>query len=152
MAELNVVDVKWKPALKTNYLCFISCTADGNCSLNVADLHIDKLERKETDKLLELITQNTKEVQDYGKKKLLAWDVHGNDHVLSIAYSILDEKNTTTSKLMVLTSRDGQFVKCDEADHSDTKVNSIRVIIPYEDKDLTYVVYGLARGFDASGH
>jgi hypothetical protein len=153
MTELNIIDVKWKQALGTNYICFISSGEDGSRSISVAELKFDELEgRKETGKLLQIIKENTKVVEEYEGKKLLAWDVHGNNHVLSIAYSILDRNNKTTSKLMVLTSKDGKFVECATYDHSDTKVNTVRVIIPYEDKDLTYVVYGLAKGFDASGH
>jgi hypothetical protein len=138
--------------LGTNYICFIGSDADGKTSINVAELNFDKLQRKEVEKLLQLIKENTTVVEEYEGKKLLAWDVHGNNHVLSIAYSLLDRNNKTTSKLMVLTSKDGNFVECDNADHSDTKVNTVRVIIPYDDKDLTFVIYGLAKGFDASGH
>ncbi len=153
--EISISDIKWVPALGTNYICFLNLSNDAEIKRGIytAKLDFDKLKEDDREGLLNMISENKKLLESYeAPKQLLIWDAYGNNHVLSIAYSIKDEDNNVTSKLMVLTSPDGEFKECQRADHSDTKVNSIKVIVPHEDKETTFVVYGLAKGFDASKH
>jgi hypothetical protein len=155
LVKIPIFDVKWKKALNSGYLLFYSDKADDEHKAGIycAKIDFSLVGRKETDKLLKFISENMVLIEELDPpKELRVWDVEGNAHVLAVAYSILGEDNKTTSKLMVLTSEGGTFTECDNADHSDTKVNAIKVIVPFEDKDLAYVVYGLAKGLDASGH
>lgn len=157
MDNFSITDIKWKKALKSNYILFVlspETTSEGlKEGIYCTNIDFTLVGRKETDKLLNFIKENMKLIVDCSNKEIQCWDVHGNDHVLSVAYA-LTEKDThkTDSRLKVLTSQDGEFVECDKAEHGDKTVNSIRVIIPFDDKDLTHVIYGLSQGIDASGH
>jgi hypothetical protein len=154
-----IKDLKWQRALNSDYLLFFSPQEGGEkAGLYYAQIDFSKAGRKEPNKLLDLISENEnmKLIEDLKlPKKLLVWDVGGNDHVLAVAYSVLgkeNQKNKTTSKLMVLTSQEGSFVECDNVDHSGYDVNVIKVIVPFEDNDITHVIYGLSGGVDVNGH
>jgi hypothetical protein len=155
--NFSITDIKWKKALKSNYVLFVLSpeNASDNLKKGVYCTNIDftAIGRKDTETLLKFIEKNKKLIIDCSNKEIQCWDVHGNDHVLSVAYA-LTEKDThkTDSRLIVLTSPDGEFCECDKAKHGDKTVNSIRVIIPFDDKDITHVIYGLSKGIDASGH
>jgi hypothetical protein len=157
MDNFSIRDIRWKNALKSNYILFELTPEDASDGLKngiyCANIDFTLVDRKETDKLLKFIKENMKLIVDCSNKKIQCWDVHGNDHVLSVAYALTEiTTHKTDSRLIVLTSQDGEFNECDKAKHDDKTVNSIRVIIPFDDKDLTHVIYGLSQGIDASGH
>ena len=157
MDNFSITDIKWKKALKSNYILFVlspETTSEGlKEGIYCTNIDFTLVGRKETDKLLDFIKKNMKLIVDCSNKGIQCWTVHGNDHVLSVAYALTEkDTHTTDSRLKVLTSQDGEFVECDKAEHDDKTVNSIRVIIPFDDKDLTHVIYGLSQGIDASGH
>jgi hypothetical protein len=152
---IPIKDVKWQIALKTNYVLFFSPKERWveKAGLYYAQIDFSKVGRKEPDKLLDLISKNMKLIEDLkAPKNLLVWDVGGNGHVLAVAYSVRGKENKTTSKLMVLTSQGGNFVECDNVDHSGYEVHAIKVIVPFEDKDIVHVIYGLSDGMDVTGH
>jgi hypothetical protein len=156
---LPVSDVKFQKGLNSDYLLFIGPAAgktdDGKtqeAAIYYARIDFTDIGQKDPHKLLDAISKNMHPIESLEQRRLRAWDVNGNDHVLAVAYSFTDVNNKTTSKLMVLTSQDGEFAKCDEVDHSVSKINSIKVIVPNKDKDLAYVIYCLSTGMDASGH
>lgn len=151
---IPILDVKWQRALNADYILFCS-TKDGGekAGLYYAQIDFKQVGRKDPHKLLNLISENMKLIEDLKKPKdLQIWDVGGNDHVLAVAYSVLEAQNKTTSKLMVLTSQGGSFVECDNVDHSANDVNAIKVIVPFPENDIAHVIYGLSKGMDASGH
>jgi hypothetical protein len=151
---IPIKDVKWQRALNSDYLLFFSPKeATIKAGLYYARIDFSKAGRKQPHKLLDLISENMKLIEDLkSPKNLLVWDVEGNDHVLAVAYSVRGKENKTTSKLMVLTSREGKFVECDNVDHSGYDVHAIKVIVPFEDNDIAHVIYGLSGGMDVTGH
>jgi hypothetical protein len=147
--------VKWQKALNSDYLFFFSSKERWveKAGLYYARIDFSKAGRKEPHKLLDLISENMKLIEDLkAPKNLLVWDVGGNGHVLAVAYSVRGEESKTTSKLMVLTSQEGNFVECDNVDHSGYEVHTIKVIVPFEDNDIVHVIYGLSGGMDVDGH
>jgi hypothetical protein len=152
---IPIQDVKWQKALNSDYLFFFSSKERWveKAGLYYARIDFSKAGRKEPHKLLDLISENMKLIEDLkAPKNLLVWDVGGNGHVLAVAYSVRGEENKTTSKLMVLTSPEGNFVECDNVDHSGYEVHTIKVIVPFEDNDIVHVIYGLSGGMDVDGH
>src|SRR5438093_2330959 len=129
---MPILDVKWQKALNGDYILFCSTKEAGeDAGLYYVRIDFTQVGRKEPEKLLNLISENKKLIEDLKKPKhLLMWDVAGNEHVLAVAYSVLEAENKTRSKLMVLTSQDGSFVECCNFDHSGNKVNAIKVIVP----------------------
>jgi hypothetical protein len=150
-----IQDVKWQRALHSDYLLFFlpKGRSKREAGLYYARIDFSKVGRKEGPRLLDLISDNMTLIEDLKwPKNLLVWDVGGNDHVLAVAYSVRGEENKTTSKLMVLTSPEGSFVECDNVDHNGYHVYAIKVIVPFEDKDIVHVIYGLSDGMDVTGH
>lgn len=151
---IPILDVKWQKALNGDYILFYSPKDGGeNAGLYYARIDFAQVGRKNPERLLNLISENKKLIEDLKKPKhLQMWDVGGNEKVLAVAYSVLEAENKTTSKLMVLTSQDGGFIECDKFEHSDVDVNAIKVIVPNPESDITHVIFGLSKGMDASGH
>jgi hypothetical protein len=152
--SIPVFELNFQKALNSDYLLFVSPQAGEAHEAGIYYAKIDFIQigQKDPHKLLDAISDNMDLLESLKDRRLRVWDVNGNDHVLAVAYSFTDAENKTTSRLMVLTSKDGSFTKCDEVDHSVNKINTIKVIVPSNDKDLAYVVYGLSNGMDASGH
>lgn len=149
---MTILDVKWQKALNGDYILFRSSGGD-NAGLYCAQIDFTQVGRKNPEKLLNLISENKKLIEDLKKPKdLQMWDVGGNKKVLAVAYSVLEAQNKTTSKLMILTSPDGSFVECDKFDHSGIDINAIKVIVPDPESDIAHVIFGLSKGMDASGH
>lgn len=153
---IPIRDVKWLKALKVDYLLFFSPKERWVEKAGLYYARIDdfsKAGRKEPHKLLDLISENMKLIEDLqSPKNLLVWDVKGNDHVLAVAYSVRGKEDKTISKLMVLTDKEDNFVECDNVDHSGYDVHAIEVIVPFPDNDIAHVIYGLSGGMDARGH
>lgn len=153
IVPLQISDVKWKKALNSDYLLFVSPSEDekNEAGLYYARIDFTQIGRKEPNKLLDAIKERKTLIENLNSKELVKWDVEGNDHVLAVAYSVKSE-GETISKLMILTSPEGGFVECDIVDHSQSKVNAIEIIVPFSDSDITHVVYGLSNGIDVNGH
>src|SRR4029079_14568579 len=144
---IPILDAKWQKALKGDYILFYSARGEGeNSGLYYARIDFTQVGRKNPEKLLNLISENKKLIEDLKKPKdLKMWDAAGNERVLAVAYSVLESENKTTSKLMILTSQDGNFVECDKFDHSSVDVNVIKVIVPNPESDIAHVIFGLSK-------
>ena len=151
---MPIQDVKWQKALNGDYILFYSTKEAGeNAGLYYARIDFTQVGRETPEKLLDLISENKKLVEDLKKpKEVQKWGVAGNEHVLAVAYSVLEAEKKTTSKLMILTSQDGSFVECVNFDHSGNKVNAIEVIVPNPESDIAHVIFGLSGGMDTKGH
>ena len=82
---------------------------------------------------------------------LYPWEVKGNDHILAVSYVLKEDSANFTSRLMALTDTTGNFGLCDEILNG-PQVLSIEVIIPFNESDRAYALYGTDVGLNGSRH
>lgn len=103
--------------------------------------------------LLEYIDSHIKPIFEYTLQQftqLRHWDAKGNDHILSISFALEKDPANYFTRLMALTNPSGDFVICNEIDNT-AQVLSIDLILPSDDKERAYVLYGTANGLDGGG-
>ena len=160
--QFRVTKTKYVKALKSHFIIIQRNALDreGQFTENrtkknglyYVKIDFDELESERLE-LPEYIESHMKPVFEYTLQQFTAlrhWDAKGNDHILSISFALEKDPANYATKLMALTSPSGEFVVCNEIDNT-AQVLSIDLILPFEDKERAYVLYGTANGLDGGG-
>jgi len=100
------------------------------------------------------LQKKIKKISEYDRTNYLGltlWEAKGNDHILAVSYVLKKDDANYDSRLKALTESSNDFGLCDEILNG-SKVLYIEVIIPFEDSDRAYALYGTSKGLNGSRH
>jgi len=109
-------------------------------------------ENKLSEYIKHLPSEKIKKIDEFtSDQSLTLWDVKGNDHILSVSYILEKDVGNYVYTLKALTKSSKDFVLCEKIEDG-PQVLSIEIIIPFEDSEKAYALYGTTKGLDGSGH
>ncbi len=86
-----------------------------------------------------------------GFRKITLWEAKGNSKILAVSFAIRRAPGHYETKLMALTNPSGSFAVCDSIDYL-PPVRTIELILPFDDVERAYVLYGTENGLDGGRH
>lgn len=86
-----------------------------------------------------------------GFSRITRWEAKGNSKILAVSFAIERSPGHYETKLMALTNPSGTFDVCDSIDYV-PQVRTIELILPFDDVERAYVLYGTENGLDGGRH
>lgn len=165
--DFNIPKIRYVKALNSHFVVFQKkaksrrgipqLIKESQSGLYCAEIDFSELEAS-GDKLNQYIRNlsgnELKAIVEYTSTQysdLFPWEVKGNDHILAASYVLEEDSANYTARLMALTDTSGKFGICDEI-LDGPQVLTIEVIIPFDDSDRAYALYGTIDGINGSRH